>query len=259
MNLWSVIAGAVACSLTSFGEAPLPPVVSNVTMAQDNNRLVTITYGIANAPGIVTLDIQTNGVSIGAENFRNVSGEVNKEVQAGADHTITWRPDKSWQGYKADNATAKVCVWDKSAPPDYMTVALATPYEKKWYTCEAALPKGIESDYYRGDVLLMRRICQPNDGVWMMGSPSGESGRNKGREVLHQVTLTNDFWIGVFEVTQRQWEIIKGDRPAEYQGLFRPVEKVSYDTIRGKEADFHYPNEPKSDSFLGLLRDRHEV
>ena len=218
----------------------------------ENSRLVTISYSLSENPGIVTLDILTNGVSIGAENIRYLHGDVNREVEIGT-HTITWRPDKSWPGHQVTNATARVCAWAKSSPPDYMAVSLVSD-DVNWYTCTNALPEGIGSDRYRGDILLMRRICRPDAGVWVMGSPSGESGRVADWETLHRVTLTNDYWIGVFEVTQRQWEIIKGTRPAQYKGSFRPVEKVSYDMIRGKEVEFYYPNDPCPDSFIGILR-----
>ena len=76
------IAGAVGISLSSFGSDL--PIVSNVKMIQDMaSRLVTITYEIKENPGIITLDIQTNGVSIGVEKFRNALGDVNKEIGIG--------------------------------------------------------------------------------------------------------------------------------------------------------------------------------
>jgi formylglycine-generating enzyme required for sulfatase activity len=46
--------------------------------------------------------------------------------------------------------------------------------------------------------------CIPATAGYTMGSPSGELGRQS-NETQHQVTLTSDFYIGVFEVTQRQW------------------------------------------------------
>jgi hypothetical protein len=30
------------------------------------------------------------------------------------------------------------------------------------------------------------------------------------------MTLTKDFYIGVFEVTQRQWELVMGNRPSYF-------------------------------------------
>lgn len=254
IDSWLFIAGLVGISVASFGAVP---VVSNVRMTQDVLHKTTITYDLSGAPdsvGIVTLDIQTNGVSIGAENIQYLTGDVNRELGTGP-HTISWRPDKSWEGHAVSNTVAKISVWEKSTPPDYMTVNLVNG-SVHWYTCAKALPEGIGSDLYREDLLLMRRIKRPNRGAWVMGSPASEN-LNAINEIRHQVTLTNDYWIGVFEVTQWQWQIIKGDKPSLNQGdnwATRPVEWVSYDAIRGADECYYYPKNPDPNSFLGLLR-----
>ena len=44
------------------------------------------------------------------------------------------------------------------------------------------------------------------------------------------ITLTDDYYVGVYEVTQAQWQAIMGENPSEYTGdLSRPVERVSWD------------------------------
>ena len=93
-------------------------------------------------------------------------------------------------------------------------------------------------------------------GTFTMGSPEGELGRYSG-EVQHEVTLTHGYWMGVFEVTQRQWELIMGGNPSDYKGEARPVEKVSYNDIRGSDKGAGWPlggHEVDSGSFLGKLR-----
>ncbi len=68
------------------------------------------------------------------------------------------------------------------------------------------------------------------------------------------------FYIGVFEITQRQWELVTGKRPSYYRNescyAKRPVEKVSYDDIRGKDKGSKYPESSTVDenSFIGILR-----
>ena len=66
-------------------------------------------------------------------------------------------------------------------------------------------------------------------------------------------TLTKDFYIGVFEVTQKQWELVMGVNPATYKGDMRPVETVSYDNIRGS-GSWPTDNSVGNGSFLGRLR-----
>jgi hypothetical protein len=53
-------------------------------------------------------------------------------------------------------------------------------------------------------------------------------------EVYNREGYTNDFpqvhsnyWIAVFETTQRQYEMVTGSKPATYQGPMRPVESIT--------------------------------
>jgi formylglycine-generating enzyme required for sulfatase activity len=65
-------------------------------------------------------------------------------------------------------------------------------------------------------------------GSFHMGSPDGEPQREP-QERLHEVTITSDFYLGRFEVTQEQWSRVMGDNPSRYQecGQDCPVETVN--------------------------------
>ena len=71
-------------------------------------------------------------------------------------------------------------------------------------------------------------------------------------------TITKPFYIGLFEVTQKQWELVMGSNPSSYKGDKRPVECVSYNDIRGSSIGSQWPswNAVDADSFLGKLRAR---
>jgi len=60
-----------------------------------------------------------------------------------------------------------------------------------------------------------------------MGSPSSEDGHDDD-ETQHRVTLTKGYWLGKYEVTQRQWESVMGANPSSFKGRDRPVEQVSW-------------------------------
>ena len=49
-------------------------------------------------------------------------------------------------------------------------------------------------------------------GSFMMGSPKGELG-HRNWEKQHRVTLSRDYWLGKYEVTQGQWKAVMGDNP----------------------------------------------
>ena len=94
-----------------------------------------------------------------------------------------------------------------------------------------------------------------------MGSPTNELGRGT-NELQRSVTLTRDYYIGVFEVTQKQWERVMGTWPSYFNNIScresRPVENVSYNEIRGSSAGAGWPENGNVDvySFMGRLRTR---
>ena len=49
-------------------------------------------------------------------------------------------------------------------------------------------------------------------GVFQMGSPDSELGR-RGDEDLHEVEISQGFYLGKYEVTQGQWEAVMGETP----------------------------------------------
>ena len=65
-------------------------------------------------------------------------------------------------------------------------------------------------------------------GSFTMGSPATEEGRASD-EPQHQVTLTQSFWLGKYEVTQEEYEQLRGDNPSGFKGARLPVERVSWD------------------------------
>ena len=75
-------------------------------------------------------------------------------------------------------------------------------------------------------------FCPP--GTFTMGSPTSESGRG-GDETQHQVTLTNGFYLGKYEVTQAQYQTVMNGNseglnadPSQFKGSNRPVERASW-------------------------------
>ena len=65
-------------------------------------------------------------------------------------------------------------------------------------------------------------------GTFMMGSPADEKGR-RDNEFQHKVTLRKGFYMGVYNVTQEEWQAVMGNNPSEFKGEKNlPVEMVSW-------------------------------
>ncbi len=61
-------------------------------------------------------------------------------------------------------------------------------------------------------------------GSFQMGSNNGDSDEKP----IHRVTISNDFYMGKYEVTQSEYESIMGSNPSNFSGSNNPVEKVSW-------------------------------
>ncbi|MFV1994045.1 MAG: formylglycine-generating enzyme family protein [Verrucomicrobiales bacterium] len=73
---------------------------------------------------------------------------------------------------------------------------------------------------------------------------------------IHPVTLTKGFYIGLFELTQNQWEQVMGPSSFRFPGNpAHPVESVSWEDIRGASEAHDWPLEPEpgNTSFMGRL------
>ena len=69
-------------------------------------------------------------------------------------------------------------------------------------------------------------------GTFMMGSPESESQRRPTEGPQHPVEISHAFYMGVYEVTQGQYENVMGKNPSRFKGSQLPVESVNWhDTV----------------------------
>ncbi len=251
------------------------PSIGTVVVGQDPvTRMVTVDYTLANGPAVVTMDVRTNGVSVGGRNLRRMAGDVNRKVATAAGQ-ITWMPE---DGLLADGrveiaaTNVVVTAWALDAPPDYMVADLCFTSTVKFYPSAEALPEDVTNDMFKTDFLVMRKI--PANGViWRMGSPTTVAQRQD-NETPHYVKFTNDYYIGVFEVTQRQYERVFGSPTSSGANCHwtftnvtdwacRPIEGIKWDYLRGSQngwPDKMHDNSPsfgpgKFRSFTGIAFD----
>ena len=138
-----------------------------------------------------------------------------------------------WTEVISQNSSQTYCVIDLSAGANASSYAVS-------YLDD--VPAGGWTDEHKTTKLVLRRI---EPGSFMM---CGQ----------YNVMLTKPFYIGVFEMTQKQYELVTGAKPSTYKGDNRPVTSVSWDKIRGNSSTNNWPSIKTVDaaSFMGKLRTR---
>ncbi len=66
-------------------------------------------------------------------------------------------------------------------------------------------------------------------GSFNMGATPEMENPYDSEKPVHRVTLTNNYYIGKYEVTQALWQAVMGSNPSYFKGDDLPVEKVSWD------------------------------
>ena len=69
-------------------------------------------------------------------------------------------------------------------------------------------------------------------GTFTMGATPEMENPLYEEKPAHQVTLTNDYYIGKYEVTQALWKAVMGNNPSYSKGNNLPVERVSWDNCQ---------------------------
>ncbi|MBO7412014.1 MAG: SUMF1/EgtB/PvdO family nonheme iron enzyme, partial [Ottowia sp.] len=64
-------------------------------------------------------------------------------------------------------------------------------------------------------------------GTFQMGCTSSAD-KCEDNEKRHTVTISKPFYLGKYEVTQAQWEVVMGDNPSVFRGANLPVSTVSW-------------------------------
>lgn len=191
-------------------------------------------------------------------------GANGQPVSVGAEGEKTFR--MTWNmaadmpaNYNRAKFSMKMHAYAGAAP--YMVIDLSPGPEAEKYdvTYLTEIPNGEWDDEYKTTKLVLKLVCP---GTFMMGSPVDEPGHswvNANYEIQHKVTLTQPFYMGVFELTQKQYQLVMGSNPVTssyYVGDYRPACVISYDMVRGSDLGAKWPSGKQVDatSFFGKLR-----
>lgn len=262
---------SIVLFLTGMSVFAALPKVTSVSYSQDAHRVVKIVYTL-DAAAIITADVLIDGVSVGAAALTNMTGDVNCLVTKSSGE-ILWNIRAALPGHQditTDSVRIALTAWPKDNPPDYLVADLSSENADvtRYYTGSDAIPGGLMANpVYRESKLVLKRV-HVSGCPYICGADGTESKLTDGGSYVTSVTFPNDYYLAVFEFTQQQrhvlkgetgtkgWAFIQGDHPG-----WKPQTYLDYYSIResadgSRNDEYAYPNPPHSDSWLGLLRTR---
>ncbi|MBO6120302.1 MAG: formylglycine-generating enzyme family protein [Kiritimatiellae bacterium] len=231
--------------------------IRNVTAKQRYpwNGKVDISYTIV---GDVAAEVTQSGevavLKVAAidktANTTNMATKLSGDVSVSeGTHSLVWDMCADELSFQSSNVVFQVYCETELLNPTYCIIDLSAGSSAASYpvTYLSEPPNGgFNVSEYKTTKLVLKRI---------------EAGSFKMRGTC-DVTLTKPFYCGLFEVTQRQWELVTGSNPCSStsygKGNSYPVHYVSYNMIRGNSAGAGWPASftVDSSSFLGKLRVR---
>ncbi len=221
-----------------------------------SSTAVTVSYTYRDLAGrTFTIGLEAsadNGAVWGNVPVANWIGDASVDATSTAKSaSLLWKAGLDWKEQLSQTMRVRIAATPTVAEQgDYLVIDLsggasATSYPTSSLT---SLPAPIPTTY-KTTHLVLRRIPA---GSFAMHSPSDELGRDLD-EAYHRVTLSQDHYVGLFEVTQRQYELVMGSNPASHPGAARPVESVTWEDVRGGT----WPGgAPVSGTFLQKLRSK---
>ena len=235
----NVVAGTVAKTVIRQNWPYDPTVTIDYELAGELDERCDMEVGLEDANGPI-------------EGYANAfSGDLDG-VKPG-EHRIVWDPVKA--GYENAAATSlKVTLTPRTSAAKYLVIEGLDTGSLTVTPLNDEPSGGFNTDTYKKTKIVLRHI---RAGRFRMGSPETEGGRNA-NENPHDVILTNDYWIGVFQLTRRQWLYIKKDvTPTDhYSDSMTPAIGISWNHICGENASKKagdVSTDVDEGSFLGLL------
>ena len=267
---YKVAASLLVATVFAYGVNASPGVtVDSVIQRWPWNNKVDITYTVTDGQDVeagvycrLVFNANINGETYVIDGVTNVGASASSGT-----HTITWNPPS---GVKTANCsmTATLLAADNPSGDDYMVVDLDTgkiTYEGL-LASQSASNDRYNTAAYKTDKLVLRKIPRTADGPCPTGYRTGDNGSDfVARNSQANWVTYKDYYIGVFPVTQWQFNKLYGSNPSNFQTdsegnnhWYRPVDKVPWyaarrTTVTTNDVIDVVSGNSNTKSFLGYL------
>ena len=198
---------------------------------------IEITYDLSDSEGdICSIDVEYCGGSAGSDwTPATVAGAVTG-LTPGTGLTVTWNSAadefkqhhadyririRAHDGFLSGNWSEPTDMFEVDNPVNFIIIDTADNSLTEKYT----VPDIDTNDEYKTVKIVLTRI---ETGSYDMGDETGDGDSHE--LPVHTVTIAQHFYMGVFEITQRQWYEVAGTWPSWFSDDpdKRPVENITW-------------------------------
>ena len=225
------------------------------------NSLVDVDFTIGGTAG-EAYAIDISATAAGGDKKLCATTFVTEPIASVGKNRIVWDLGADYPNFKADDLRVTVTATPFSDTASvYLVVDLSGGTSAaKWpvrYTTAAPVHTPGAEDPCKTTELWLKRVKAGN-GTDGYGSGGGYLSSGTGYYAAHSYVLTNDYYLGVFELTQAQCYNISGSYNSYFTAdrATRPVDSITYKNLRWGLFNPSSPNAALESGVVKNLRDR---
>ncbi len=201
------------------------PVAASVLV---DNKFIKGSDGVANT----SLPIGQHSYIIACDGYESEEGMVKLKASAPSNLQITLSKEVA-----SMNQTSKTAIPQQAQPQQ--PVAQPQPVSSMASSSTSGASSNMVGSSTSGSVITIPvkdgisiEMVKVEAGSFNMGATPEMQNPDEDEKPVHRVTLTNNYYIGKYEVTQALWKTVMGNKSSRFKGDNLPVEKVSWNNCQ---------------------------
>ena len=197
------------------------PITASVLV---DNKFIKGSNGVAKT----SLPIGQHSYIIACDGYESEEGTVKLKASAPSNLQITLSKEAA-----STNQISQTTLLQQAQPQQ--PVAQTQPVSSMASSSTTSTSSNIIDSSTSGSIITIHvkdginiEMVKVEAGSFNMGATPEMENPNEDEKPVHRVTLTNNYYIGKYEVTQALWKIVMGSNPSNSKGDNLPVEKVSW-------------------------------
>ena len=184
-----------------------------------DNKMVRGSNGVAKT----TLPVGQHSFVVFCDGYESEEGMVKLKASAPSNLQITLTKEAASTGIESPQLSV-----NQQPTNNYVVSTSASSNTSGYSSASSSMSSGSNTISIPVKNGINIEMVKVEAGTFMMGATSEMKKPYSWEKPVHQVILTNDYYMGKYEVTQALWQAVMGNNPSKFKGDNLPVETVSW-------------------------------